>query len=177
MHGMPAPSNATPPDSTAKFIILMGVSGVGKTTIGKLLARRFGCSFFDADDFHPEANLSKMRRGIPLTDDDRREWLDRLSKLIGSCTSAGEPAVLACSALKHSYRSKLRRGHEGVIFVYLKAPREVVEERLSDRKGHFFNPELLESQIADLEEPVNAVIVDAAEPVDVVLETIEKAIT
>lgn len=159
-----------------QFIILMGISGVGKTTIGQVLAERLGWRFFDADDFHPDANVAKMQRGTPLTDEDRKEWLDRLSLLIGSCVASREPAVLACSALKRSYRAKLRRGHEGVIFVYLKATREVVEGRLGDRKGHFFHPDLLESQIAALEEPVDAVIVDAAASVEEIVDGIEDAL-
>jgi gluconokinase len=159
-----------------QLIVLMGISGVGKTTIGHVLAERLGWRFFDADDFHPDANVAKMQRGTPLTDEDRQEWLDRLSLLIGSCVAPGEPAVLACSALKRSYRAKLRRGHEGVIFVYLKAPREVVEARLGDRKDHFFNPDLLESQIAALEEPVDAVIVDAAASVEEIVDEIEDAL-
>lgn len=164
------------PRDRPQFIVLMGISGVGKTTIGVLLAEHLGWRFFDADDFHPEANVAKMRRGNPLTDEDRQDWLDRLNVLIGTCVASGEPAVLACSALKRSYRAKLQRGHEGVIFVYLKAEREVVEGRLGDRKDHFFNPDLLESQIAALEEPVDAVIVDAAASVEDIVDGIVDAL-
>lgn len=154
----------------------MGVSGVGKTTVGELLARRLGWDFFDADAFHPETNVSKMRRGVPLTDADRTQWLDRLHELIGSCLAADRSAVLACSALKQAYRLKLRKGRDGVVFVYLRAPREVVEARLGDRKGHYFNPNLLDSQIAILEAPVDAVVVDAAAPVDEIVDAIEDAL-
>lgn len=157
----------------------MGVSGVGKTTVGRMLAERLGWSFFDADDFHPPANVTKMRQGMPLTDDDREEWLDRLNELIRSSSEEDEPAILACSALKQRYRSKLSHGLSGkdaVVFVYLRAPREVVAGRLGDRSDHFFNPDLLDSQIAALEEPDDAVVVDASAPLDEIMKEIEDAL-
>lgn len=145
-----------------KIIIVMGVAGAGKSTVGRLLADRLGWSFLDADDFHPESNVAKMRRGIPLTDADRESWLERLRATIESHLRDGEPAVLACSALKASYREKLTKYHEGVAVVYLRASRKLVEERLRVRSGHFFNAALIESQYDALEEPDSAIVVDAS---------------
>lgn len=173
---VPAQNMSVPARLHARFVVLMGVSGVGKTTVGKLLARRLGWDFFDADAFHPEANVEKMRQGIPLTDEDREEWLERLSALIGARLEAGEPAVLACSALRRTYRAGLKKDRDGIVFVYLRAPREVLEERLGNRKGHYFNPNLLDSQIAILEAPLEAVVMDAAAPVDEIVRKIELAL-
>lgn len=153
-------------------IIVMGVAGVGKTTIGRLLAGRLNWTFLDADDYHPEINVAKMRSGVALTDVDRHAWLDRLHNEIAAHVSSGDPAVLACSALKANYRRKLRNGLEGVVFVYLRAPRKVVEDRLEDRVGHFFNSDLLASQFEALEEPDDAIVVDAYAPADAIVDTI-----
>lgn len=152
--------------------ILMGVSGVGKTTVGKAVVRRLGWEFFDGDDFHPDANVEKMSRGVPLTDDDRAGWLDELTALIARLLREGRPAVIACSALKKKYRDRLRRGNDGVIVVYLRASNEVVEERIRARPGHFFDAGLLDSQFAALEEPEDAVTVDASQPFDAVVEAV-----
>ena len=133
-------------------IVVCGVAGVGKTTIGRLLAQELGWEFYDADDFHPIANVEKMKAGIPLTDEDRWPWLDRLRQLIERCLAANENAVIACSALKRAYRDRLRVS-EGVRFVFLCANRAQVVEHLRQRRSHFMPATLLDSQFADLEEP------------------------
>jgi gluconokinase len=133
-------------------LIIFGVSGAGKTTVGELLARELGWDFYEADDFHSPANIEKMRRGVPLTDDDRWPWLENLRELIKRCVAEGENAVLACSALKRVYRKHLRVSAE-VKFVFLRGDYAVIAKQLQRRRVHFMNPELLRSQFADLEEP------------------------
>jgi gluconokinase len=135
-----------------QFIILFGVTGAGKTTIGLLLAAELGWPFYDADDFHPAANVEKMRQGIPLTDADRRPWLDSLHDLIQTALTENKPGVLACSALKESYRQYLYV-NEGVRYVYLRGDFDLIQRRLSNRVGHYMNPALLRSQFEALEEP------------------------
>jgi gluconokinase len=134
------------------IVIVFGVSGGGKTTVGRLLAEDLGWRFYEADDFHPQSNINKMRRGISLTDEDRWPWLDRLRDQITSSLSARENAVLACSALKRVYREHLRVNGE-VKFVFLRGGYALIVEQLRHRRGHFMNPDLLRSQFADLEEP------------------------
>jgi gluconokinase len=134
------------------MIIIFGVSGAGKTTVGKLLARELSWRFLEADDFHPATNIEKMRNGHPLTDGDRWPWLDSLRKQIERLLSAGETAVLACSALKRAYRDHLRVSDE-VKFVFLRGDYAVVEKQLHNRHGHFMDANLLQSQFDDLEEP------------------------
>lgn len=134
------------------IVIVFGVSGAGKTTIGKLLGQEVGWHFYEADDFHSWANIEKMRRGIPLTDSDRWPWLESLRQLIERSLEAGENAVLACSALKHAYLERLRVSDE-VKFVFLREDYALIEKQLRRRHGHFMNPELLRTQFADLEEP------------------------
>jgi gluconokinase len=134
------------------IVIIFGVSGAGKTTVGKLLARGLGWSFIEADDFHPAANIKKMRSGYPLTDEDRWPWLERLRQQVARSLAAGENAVLACSALKRAYRDRLRVSDK-VKFVFLRGDYALVEKQLRNRHGHFMNPALLRSQFADLEEP------------------------
>jgi gluconokinase len=134
------------------MVIVFGVSGAGKTTVGKLLAEDLGWRFYEADDFHPRANIDKMRRAIPLTDQDRWAWLDSLREQIKKCVEARENAVLACSALKRAYREHLRVSGE-VKFVFLRGDYALIAPHLRHRRGHFMNPELLRSQFADLEEP------------------------
>jgi gluconokinase len=133
-------------------IIIFGVSGAGKTTVGELLARELGWHFYEADDFHSPANIEKMRRRVPLTDDDRWPWLENLRELIKQCVAVNENAVLACSALKRVYRKHLRVSAE-VKLVFLRGDYALVAEQLRHRRGHFMNPGLLRSQFVDLEEP------------------------
>ncbi|CAB3768665.1 gluconokinase [Paraburkholderia humisilvae] len=135
------------------ILIAMGVSGAGKTRIGELLAERLHCTFTDGDAFHSEANKEKMHKGIPLTDEDRWPWLKTIRAAIEEKQRAHETAVFTCSSLKRSYRDILRAGDTDVCFVYLKGTREVLEERLTARTGHFFDPSLLQSQLDTLEEP------------------------
>jgi gluconokinase len=143
------------------IVIVMGTTGSGKTTIGTLLAKRMGWQFVDADDFHPPANVEKMKHGIPLTDADREPWLKALHDRIVEWIAEARNVVLACSALKQSYRAELRAGPE-VSFVYLKGSFDLFSQRVLARKGHFAKQDLLASQFATLEEPADAIIVDAA---------------
>lgn len=148
----------------------MGVVGAGKTTVGKLLAQKLGWQFADADDFHPAANVEKMRNGIALADADRAPWLAALRDAIGKWNSAGTNVVLACSALKHSYREELGVGN--VKFVYLKASRELILSRLRSRHGHFATESILDTQFADLEEPDDAITVSAVPPPEAIADEI-----
>ena len=140
-------------------ILLMGVSGSGKTTVGQLLASQLGWEFADGDDYHPAANVEKMWNGTPLTDADRAPWLETLRALIAGWIAEGKNAVLACSALKRAYRESLRIGPE-VQVVYLRGTPQLLRERLRARVGHFMTERMLKSQLAALEEPEDAVVVD-----------------
>jgi gluconokinase len=142
------------------IVIVMGVTGVGKTTVGQLLAERTGWSYYDADDFHSPASVEKMRAGTPLSDDDRWPWLDRLNEVLHTAESKGASAILARSALKERYRDRLERGLRGVRWVYLKGSLELIASRLQARKGHYMNPTLLQSQFDALEPPRGALTID-----------------
>ena len=143
------------------IVVLMGVSGSGKTTVGKILAAELGWTFVDADDFHPAANVAKMRRGVPLDDDDRRPWLEALRRRIDEACAKGENVVLACSALKHAYQDYLERHDPDCVrYVHLHGPEALIKKRLAARTGHFMNPGLLHSQFETLEPPAHAVRVD-----------------
>ena len=151
-------------------VIVMGVVGSGKTTVGRLLAQELGWQFADADDFHSSANVEKIRHGIPLNDIDRQPWLDHLHEYLMDCSARRGGVVLACSALKHSYRQHLQKGLE-VRFVFLKGSADLIAERLRSRQGHFADEQILASQMADLEEPEEAITVDIAKsPAGIVSE-------
>lgn len=151
-------------------IVVMGVSGVGKTTVAEALARRLGCALVEADELHPRANVEKMARGEALDDADRAPWLEAVARRIAE-VGAGD-AVVACSALKAKYRQVLRRGGRDVRFVLLDAPVALVRKRIEGRKGHFMPAALLGSQLATLERTEDLVVVDAARPVDEVADEI-----
>lgn len=145
------------------IIIVMGVAGSGKTTIGRLLAESTGFHFVDADSLHSPENIAKMRGGTPLTDSDRAPWLSAIRDRIVDATNRQEDLVLACSALKEDYRSSLTRGVP-VIWAYLKADADTLRRRLEQRTGHFMPAQLLNSQLDSLEEPADAIVLDASRP-------------
>jgi gluconokinase len=157
-------------------IILMGVAGSGKTTIGTALAQRLGWAFRDADEFHPKANIEKMGRGIPLDDDDRRPWLETIRASIARHISAGENAIFGCSALKRNYRELLAVAPDKVRFVYLKGSPALIAERLRTRRGHFFDPNLLRSQFDALEEPQGVIEVDIAADPEAIVDSMLAAL-
>ena len=135
------------------IVIVAGVSGSGKSTVGALLAGRLGWPFTDGDLLHPDANVAKMARGEPLTDEDRMPWLQAIGASMDERIAAGQPAILACSALKRRYRDLLMAGRPAARIAFLQIDRDVAARRLADRHGHFFDPHLLGSQFADLEPP------------------------
>lgn len=156
-------------------VIIMGVVGSGKTTIGRLLAQELGWEFADADDFHPASNIEKIRRGISLNDQDREPWLNLLHQAIATWIAQRRNLVLACSALKRTYRQKLQVGLE-VRFVYLKGTSGLIAERLRARHGHFADEKILASQLADLQEPDSALTVDIAESPPQIVDKIRKGL-
>jgi gluconokinase len=158
------------------IIVLMGVSGAGKTTVGQALALQLHWCFADADSYHNVANVEKMRSGIPLTDEDRAPWLESLHEAIGGWLAMGDNVVLACSALKAAYRERLLFSPE-VKLVYLKVSRELVSHRLAERQHHYMNPGLIDSQFATLEEPADAVTVDAGMPTAAIVDDIRKRLS
>jgi gluconokinase len=156
-------------------VIVFGVSGAGKTTVGKLLAHAVGWRFIEADDFHPVTNIEKMRSGRSLTDEDRWPWLERLRQQIEQSLTAGQNAVLACSALKRAYRDRLRVSGE-VKFVFLRGDYSLIEKQLRNRRRHFMNPDLLQSQFDDLEEPQqgeNVLTIELGRTPEQIVETIK----
>lgn len=162
--------------TTPNVILLMGVSGCGKTTVGKLLAERLGRPFYDGDDFQPQDNLAKMAQGLPLNDRDRRPWLLAIHNLLaGLCARKGK-AVVACSALKQNYRDLLTNGLEGIALVWLKGEFGLIEERLKHRKGHFFKAGMLGGQYEVLEEPVGALVVRVDNTPDAIVGHIVKGL-
>jgi gluconokinase len=154
----------------------MGVSGAGKTTVGQLLAAELGWDLVDADDYHSAANVEKMRNGVPLTDTDRAPWLETLREMIVAAIKAGKNVVLACSALKRSYRDLLRVGPEAR-FVYLKVMPALLHERLHARHGHYMTEQMLASQLATLEEPQQALTIDASPSPHNVVRAIRDALS
>lgn len=152
----------------------MGVSGSGKTTLGEALADRLGWDFFDADNFHPPANIAKMEAGIPLNDSDRAPWLALLHEKLISTLKADRHPVLACSALKEKYRAQLLGGIDAVQIIYLKGTYDLIYLRMTARGVHFMKPHMLQSQLADLEDPSNALILDVSYPLEDMLKIILK---
>lgn len=157
-----------------RFVIVMGVAGSGKTTVGEALAQHLGWNFYDADAFHPAENIAKMANGTPLDDADRAPWLAALHALISTSLRENRPAVLACSALKASYRQQLLTGDEEMQLVYLKGSYALIWSRISRRKDHYMKPQMLQSQFESLEEPADALTFDVSLPVDEIVERIIK---
>ena len=172
-YARPAPSlrepSVTPP---VRVILLMGVSGAGKTTLGQALAAELGWAFEDADAYHADAARAKMGRGEGLTDADRAPWLDRLASLIQTRRTEGPPTVLACSALRAAYRTRLGAEADGVAVVWLDVPRAILADRLASRAGHYAGPALLDSQLDTLEPPGDVLRLDGTSEVHTLIETI-----
>lgn len=169
------PNNAKHP--TPHAIIVMGVSGSGKSTIGDALAIRLGWAYEDGDAYHPPGNVAKMHAGHPLTDDDRWPWLRAIAEAIDQHIVTGRPIVIACSALKRAYRDILVHGRDDIRIVYLKGSRELIARRLKARKGHFMPPGLLDSQFATLEEPVadeHVMVIDIDTSVEAIVDEITR---
>ena len=164
-----------PPEAAPHALILMGVSGSGKTTIGEMLAARIGWRYEDADSFHPAANVAKMSAGQPLTDDDRWPWLRAIADEIDRTNAAGERVVIGCSALRRAYRDVLVHGRSDIRIVYLDGTQDLIADRLGQRKGHFMPPGLLTSQFGTLEPPTpdeHALTVSIDAPVEIVVNDI-----
>ncbi len=158
-------------DKKFTAIIVMGVSGCGKSTVGRLLADRLGWPFIESDDYHSADDIQKMANGIPLTDEDRWPWLNRLHDLMVGFSTQGQPVVLACSALKQSYRNLLAQGLKNILFVYLKGDYDLIFERMSNRR-HYMQAGMLRSQFDALEEPLNALVMEINEPPMKIVENI-----
>ena len=155
------------------IILVMGVSGSGKTTIGQLLAKSLKWEFCDADALHPAANVEKMSRGIPLDDVDRKPWLQRLQQAITQWLQEDKNMVLACSALKTAYRQLLLQDKQRMRLVYLKGDFQLIQERLQSRPHHYMPPDLLQSQLDTLEEPFEAIYVDVSQPPEAIVQEIK----
>ena len=158
-------------------LIVMGVSGSGKSTVAEALGQRLGWRFEDGDSFHPASNVEKMRAGHPLTDEDRWPWLNAIADEIARVCDKGEHVIIACSALKHTYRDVLLRGRDDVRFVFLRGTKELIAARLAQRKGHFMPPGLLDSQFKTLEPPQPSerpITVSIDAPVDGIVDDIAR---
>lgn len=159
------------PQSTPLVILIMGVSGSGKTTVGEVLARELGWSFRDADDFHPPENVAKMSAGIPLDDCDREPWLAGIHAHIERTLARGESGIVTCSALKERYRQRITGARRGVQLVHLVGDFQLIHQRMASRTDHFMKPEMLRSQFETLEPPADALIVDVRKtPAEIVAE-------
>jgi carbohydrate kinase (thermoresistant glucokinase family) len=155
-----------------KAIVLMGVSGSGKTSVGKRLSQLLGWPFFDGDDFHSEENKEKMAAGSPLNDDDRAPWLASLNDLLVENLNEGKSILLACSALKQDYRNQISEDTSGTIFVYLKGDFDVIFERMRVRTGHYMKAKMLESQFESLEEPTEVITIDVRKSLEEITKEI-----
>ena len=158
------------------IVIVTGVAGSGKTTVGRALAARLGWRFHDADDLHSPESIERMRRNLPLDDELRQPWLERVRNVLDEASREKTGTVVACSALRESYRRKLSEGIEGVLFVLLEGDAGLLRERLNRREGHFAGSGLLDSQLAALESPSAGLTVDVALPVDAIVEHIISAL-
>lgn len=160
-------------ESHSMVIIIMGVAGAGKTTVGRRLSEELGWAFLDGDAVHPPANIAKMADGTPLTDDDRLPWLHALRRAILAWAAQHIDAVLACSLLTQRHRAIVLESYEaGIELVYLRASRPLLQARLTARTGHFAGVALLDSQLALLQEPASALVLDASQPLDQLIQTI-----
>jgi len=157
------------------IVVTMGVSGSGKSAVGQALATELRWPFFDADDFHPEANFAKMAAGTPLTDEDRWPWLDRLAAEMAAIDARGEHAVFACSALRQAYRDRISRAGP-VRYVHLAGDHDTIAARLAGRKNHYMPPALLASQLATLEPPTDAIVIDLRDTIPVQVAKIRAAL-
>ncbi len=165
-----------PTPTTIRFFIVMGVSGSGKSSVGRALAARLGWDFYDADDFPPPANIAKMSSGIPLSDEDRAPWLASLRDLVFTSLQHHRPAVLACSALKESYRQTLQTQNPAVRLVYLKGSYAQIEARMAQRENHYMKPAMLQSQFLALEEPHNAQVLSVELSIEELVSEIMSAL-
>ena len=156
----------------ASVVILMGVSGCGKTSVGQGLSEALGWPFFDGDEFHPQGNIDKMALGIPLNDEDRRPWLDMLHNLIVEHISENRSLIVACSALKARYRQILKGDLSNVLFVHLKGSFDLIHGRMKARSGHYMQADMLRSQFTDLETPKNALSISVEKPVEQIVAEI-----
>ena len=175
-----AASHALPAAPSPQILIVMGVSGTGKTTVARALSQRLGWPFQEGDDLHPPENVAKMHAGTPLTDADRLPWLHAIAAWIDAREAAGEPGIVTCSALKHAYREILIGDRPRVRLVYLQGDKALIARRLASRKNHFMPPGLLDSQFATLEEPVaqeHALTVPIDGPPEQAVELIVHALT
>ena len=161
---------------TPVVVVVMGVAGVGKSTVGSALASRLGWTFLEADDDHSPDGVARMAQGVGLGDEERDAWMRAVRDRVARHVAAGEHVVLACSALRHAHRALLREVAARVEFAHLVAPAPVIEERLSAREDHFAGPALLPSQLADLEEPDDALVLDARRPVHEIVDRIVAAL-
>lgn len=162
----------TPNPKLPTLILVMGVAGCGKTTIGRRLADELGWSYHEADDFHSAANKEKMGRGIPLNDDDRAPWLAAIREAMEACRQRGKCAIFTCSALKEKYRQVLLGGLAGVALVHLNGSRDLLAQRISGRQGHYMKPGMLDSQLAILEAPPDALTVSIDQTPEAIVATI-----
>jgi gluconokinase len=154
------------------IIVMMGICGSGKTTVGRMLATRLGVPFFEGDDYHTPENVAKMADGQPLTDDDRRPWLNALATALADWDARGQETVVSCSALRRSYRDLLSNAGRDVVFVFLEGAMDLVRQRMSSRQGHFMPTALIESQIEALEDPrgePNVITGNISDPPDVLV--------
>ncbi len=159
-----------------RAIVLMGVSGCGKTSVGVRLSEILGWPYFDADEYHPAENVAKMAASIPLSDEDRIPWLDALHDVIHEHLGKGRSILLSCSALKESYRQRLTADNPGTVFVYLKGDFELIFRRMQARKGHYMKAQMLQSQFDALEEPGDAIVVGIDQSIEAIVNAVIEAL-